>query len=188
MYNMFRLGFCLIKKKKKKMLVYLTETWNKLMEKGKFVGVLFIDFRKAFDTVDHTIMGQKLRQAGFSGNIALTIQNYLNNRFQLTEIDKSISVLRKIECGAPQSSLLGPRLFLMQVDDFPEALSKGQLEMYADDTTIYCAGSTMNEICEGLQIMLRDIHQWCANNRLTIHPEKSKAMILNRHKYIGPLN
>ena len=155
---------------------------------SEIVGVLFIDFRKAFATVDHTIMGRKLRQAGFSRNIALTIQNYLNNRFQLTEIDKSISVLRNIECGAPQSSLLGPRLFLMHVDDFLEALSKGQLEMYADDTTVYCAGSTMNEICEGLQTMLRDIHQWCAKNRLTIQPEKSKAMILNRHKYIGPLN
>ena len=73
------------------MLVYLTETWKKLMDQGKFVGVLFIDFRKAFDTVDHTIMRHKLQQAGFSGNIALTIQDYLNNRFQFTEIDKSTS-------------------------------------------------------------------------------------------------
>lgn len=144
------------------MLVYLTETWKKLMDQGKLVGVLFIDFRKAFDTVDHTIMGHKLQQAGFSGNIALTIQDYLNNRFQFTEIDKSASTLRKIECGVPQGSLLGPRLFLMYVDDFPEALSKGQLEMYADDTTAYCAGRTMNEVCEDLQTMLRDIHQWCA--------------------------
>ena len=115
------------------MLVYLTETWKKLKDKGKFVGVLFIDFRKAFDTVDHTIMRHKLQQTCFSGNIALTIQDYLNNRFQFTEIDKSTSELRKIECGVPQGSLLGPRLFSMYVDDFPEALNEGQLEMYAND-------------------------------------------------------
>eukprot|EP00794_Sanderia_malayensis_P013204 gene13204-14555_t len=55
--------------------------------------------------------------------------------------------MRKIECGVPQGSLLGPRLFSMYVDDFPEALSKGQVQMYADDATAYCAGSTMNEVC-----------------------------------------
>ena len=60
------------------LLVYLRESWKKLMDQGKFVGVLSIDFRKAFDTVDNTIIWHKLQQAGFSGNIALTIQNYLN--------------------------------------------------------------------------------------------------------------
>ena len=76
------------------------------MDQGKYVGELFIDFRKAFDTVDHIIMKHKLQQAGFSGNIALTIQDYLNNRFQFTEIDKRVSTLRKIEYGVPQGSLL----------------------------------------------------------------------------------
>ena len=76
----------------------------------------------------------------------------------------------------------------MYVDDFPEALSKGQLEMYAADTTAYCVASTINEVCEDLQTMLSNKHQWYAKNRLTIHPEKTKAMILNRHKFIGPLN
>ena len=75
----------------------------------------------------------------------------------------------------------------MYVDDFLEALSKGKLEMYADNTNAYCTGSTINEICRGLQTMLTDIHQWRAKNRLTIHSGKKKAMILNRHKYIGPL-
>ena len=84
--------------------------------------------------------------------------------------------------------LLGPRLFSMYVDDFPEALGKGQLEMYADDTIAYCVASTINEICEDLQTMLSDIHQWCAKNRLTIRPEKTKSAILKRHKAIGPLN
>ena len=72
------------------MLVYLTETWKKLTDQGKYVGVLFIDFRKAFDSVDRIIIKHQLQQAGFSGNIALTIQDYLNNRFQFTEIDKSV--------------------------------------------------------------------------------------------------
>ena len=75
----------------------------------------------------------------------------------------------------------------MYVDDFPEVYSGGKLEMYADDTIVYCADSTMNEVCEGLQTILRDIHQWCAKNRLSIHPEKTKAMILKRHTYMNDL-
>ena len=60
--------------------------------------------------------------------------------------------------------------------------------MYAEDTTAYCAGRTMNEVCDDLQTMLRDIQKWCAKNRLTIQSDKTKAMVLKRHKFIGPLN
>eukprot|EP00795_Rhopilema_esculentum_P008963 gene8963-16602_t len=137
------------------MLVYLTETWKKLMDQRKYVGVLFIDFRKAFDTVDHIIIKHKLQQAGFSGNIALTIQDYLNNRFQFTEID--ISVSTQIEYGVPQGSLLGPRLFSMYVDDFPKALSKGQLEMYADVTTAYYKG--LSGKGPGKLLFMESMHQ-----------------------------
>eukprot|EP00794_Sanderia_malayensis_P014560 gene14560-16062_t len=96
-------------------------------------------------------MWHKLQQAGFSGNIELTIEDYLNNRFQFTEMDKSNSTLRKIECGVPQGSFLGPRVFSVYVEDFPEALSKSQLEVYVNDTTAYCAGSSMNEVCDDLR-------------------------------------
>ena len=126
----------------------------------KTVGVLFIDFRKASVTVDHAIRKHKLQLAGFLENITITIQDYLNNRLRFAEIDGSFSTNRRIEYGVPQGSLLGPRLFLIYIDDFPEAPSKGRLKMCTDDTTAYCVGSTINEVFEDLQTMLWDIHQW----------------------------
>ena len=170
------------------LLVYLTEKWKMEMDRGKFVGIILIDFRKAFDTVDHSIMQLKLQGAGLANGVAEWINDYLSDRQQFTEINEEKSELQGITHGVPQGSLLGPRLFSIYVEDFPLCTSQGEIELYADDTTAYCTGNSIDEVHVSLEKMLKDIQCWCTRHKLTIHTGKTKVLLINRQKFIGPLN
>ena len=117
------------------LLLYLTETWKANIDKGKVVGVIFIDFRKAFDCVHHKILEFKMQGCGISGHLLVWLKDYLNNRKQYVEIDGKKSMLLIVEYGVPQGSLFGPRLFSIYVNDLTSSITTGELHLYANDTT-----------------------------------------------------
>ena len=107
------------------LLLHLTEVWKEALDDGLKVGVLFIDFRKAFDCVDHVILGEKLKALGVSEDMWIWLMDYLANRSQLTQIDGAFSESKPVKIGVPHGSLLGPRLFITythitteQADDY----------------------------------------------------------------------
>ena len=95
---------------------------------------IFLDFSKAFDTIDHTILLQKLNFIKFSDNSKKWVANYLNNRKQATVIDDKISQYSLITCGVPQGSILGPTLFLVYINDLAFTTNILDPILYADDT------------------------------------------------------
>ena len=111
------------------LLVYLTDKWKMEMDRGNFVSIILIDFRKAFDTVDHSIMPLKLQGAGIANDVAEWINDYLTNRQQFSEINEAKSEPHGITHGVPQGSLLGQRLFSIYVEDFPLCTSQGEIEL-----------------------------------------------------------
>ena len=94
---------------------------------------LLIDFRKAFDSVEHSIIAFKLQSTGISENIFDWVNDYLSNRMQRCEIIGATSNLQLGSYGVPQGSLLGSRIFSIYVKDFPQCLTVGKTDMYADD-------------------------------------------------------
>ena len=106
-------------------LLYLTETWKRYMEEGKVIGVILIDFQKAFDTVNHTILGYKLKAMGITGDLLALLKDYLSNRSQYVNVKGKHSNVTVIEIGVPQGSLLGPRLFTIYVNDFTFCMKIG---------------------------------------------------------------
>ena len=169
------------------LLLYLTEKWKFALDDKKVIGALFIDFRKAFDTVCHSTLNHKLHAMSVSGAINELLMNYLKDRSQYVEVNEEKSELRAVDIGVPQGSILGPRLFAIYVNDFPTAVQVGELHMYADDTTAFVIANTADEAIHYLNIIADDINSWCSKNRLTIHCDKTEAMLITRTQVCGPL-
>ena len=168
-------------------LLHLTDTWKWALDKNFKVGVLFIDFRKAFDSVNHTILLQKLKAVGISGNLLSWMGSYLSNRNQFVQVNEVKSDTSSIKFGVPQGSILGPKLFSLYVNDFPESITSGELYMFADDTTIFTVGDNIDIIIKAMQVILDQVLSWCGANRLIAHETKSEALLLSKQRFIGPL-
>lgn len=169
------------------LLLYLTESWKKAIDDGYKVGVLFVDFKKAFDTVDHNILKTKLSDVGLTGVFHKWIVSYLHERSQFATVNGARSSLRQIAIGVPQGSLMGPRLFSIYVNDLPSSSETGCIHMFADDTTIYYIGKDVEEIVDALNLILNDFKLWCYKNHLTVHTGKTVAMLISLHAFVGPM-
>ena len=114
-------------------LTLLTDKINKGFESGKYTGLILIDLQKAFDTIDHEILLKKMGCIGFSEKVILWFESYLSGRTFKVNIDRKFSDPDNLTCGVPQGSILGALLFLLYVNDMPQAV-KCDLFLYADDT------------------------------------------------------
>ena len=116
----------------------MTEEWRRALDNNLVVGAVFVDFRKAFDSISHPVLLGKLQELGVSGNLWSWIKNYLSNRHQVTVINGCTSSSMPVRFGVPQGSVLGPILFSLFCNDLPDIddLKEGEIFMYADDTTL----------------------------------------------------
>ena len=110
---------------------------------------IFLDFKKAFDTVNHKILLEKLERYGIRGKTLALCENYLNDRLQCVEIDGNLSNFLKMSTGVPQGSVLGPLLFLVYINDLPKVvniLNRLTCFLFADYTSIVAKNYYMNDI------------------------------------------
>ncbi len=106
------------------------------VDAGAACGVLFLDLRKAFDSVHHGILCNKLKQAGLSNATVKWVDSYLASRYQVTKVNGVISSESPVEYGVPQGSILGPLLFVVFINDMPDEILNCRINLYADDTAI----------------------------------------------------
>ena len=108
-------------------------------------GMRLVDLQKAFDTIDHDILLKKLSAIGFSNHTIGWFKSYLSNRLFRVNLENCYSDPSNITCGVPQGSILGPLLFLIYVNDMPQAV-KSNLFLYADDSCLVFQGKDVIEI------------------------------------------
>ena len=137
---------------------------------------VFIDFRKAFDSINHAILIKKLSKLGFRPDTISWYRNYLTNRTQYTVVNGIKSGLLGVECGVPQGSVLGPMLFLLFINDLGSAVIHSKYKLYADDTVLYsdCTGQDHIDLSMSIQTDLDGISAWCKTNAIMMNVKKTK--------------
>ena len=156
-------------------VVHLTDTVRKNMDMGQLTGALFIDLRKAFDTVDHQSLTSKLLCYGVENNELKWIEDYLSNRSQIVSFEGEKSREEKILFGVPQGSILGPLLFLIHVNDLHHQIQKSNLIMYADDTVLLFSDKSEAEIEKAINHDAKMLHNWLCSNGLILNPKQGKT-------------
>ena len=139
---------------------------------------IFIDLKKAFDTVDHSILLEKMKIYGVRNTENRWFENYLSDREQFVSLHGIESIKKKISCGVPQGSVLGPLLFLLFINDLPNATDFLTL-LFADDTTFQVSGSELNQLFDLANTELKKSAVWFEANKLTLNVKKTKFMVFS---------
>lgn len=165
----------------------LLDDIRKAADKGKITGAIFIDLSKAFDTLGHATLLAKLKQYGVSNVTLQWFESYLFDRKQIVGFDDELSDPYPVLCGVPQGSILGPLLFLILFNDFPDILKKADVVEFADDTVIYVSSNKISQIEEMLNNDLKNISSYFRENELVINlkPGKTECVLFGTAKRLA---
>ena len=136
-----------------------------VLEKSNNVDVIYSDFAKAFDKVDHGILQNKLKKNGINGKIGVWIHNFLSNRQQCVAVNRITSSEAQVRSDLPQGSVLGPLLFLIHISDINYEIAESTVSCFADDTRILL-GIKEEEDTQMLQNDLNKLYKWANTNNM----------------------
>ena len=157
----------------------LTEAIRNTLDNKRFGCGIFIDLQKAFDTVNHAILLSKLEHYGVRGCALEWFRSYLSDRNQYVSLNGSNSDLLSVTCGVPQGSVLGPLLFLIYINDLPNASKRLTFYLFADDTNIYHESQDFANLTKTVNKELRLVKKWLDANKLSLNTEKTNYVIFH---------
>lgn len=141
---------------------------------------VFIDLAKAFDTVDHSILSNKLADIGIRNNSLGWFTNYLSDRSQYLKSDLLMSQPLPVTRGVPQGSILGPTLFSLYINQVSAATRGSSIHLYADDTILYTSGPSPEAVAESLQESFNTVQKSLSSLKLVLNTNKTKVMWFGR--------
>ena len=159
-------------------LTYMIDSWLKSIYDDEIVGVEMVDFKKAFDLVDHNLLIDKLKRYRLSDMTIKWFSSDLIDRKQKVSISNKLSTEERVTNGVPQGSILSPLMFLLLINDLPLYTDNVKTDLYADDTTLHENDKSISNIKKKRQIALNNLQEWCKNNGMVINTTKTKIMLI----------
>ena len=147
------------------------------LEKKEIPCAIFLDFAKAFDTVNHEILLKKLEHYGIRERTLDWFKTYLSGRKQCVSINDVNSSLMEIKHGVPQGSVLGPLLFLISINDIIFSSDVFDFFLFADDTSLFYSGKSTESIEPIINCELEKLSAWLTANKLTLNTDKSNVLL-----------
>ena len=161
-------------------IITLIDKITKSVDNGDIAINIFIDLKKAFDTVSHEILLKKLFNYGIRGNVLQLCESYLTNRYQYVTFNGTKSLHKRVTCGVPQGSFLGPLFFLAYMNYIYNASQLLYNILYADDTCIYLSGNELSKLIKSMNSEIKLISDWLKANKLTLNIDKTYYMVFHR--------
>ena len=143
-------------------------------------GLLLVNFRKAFDMVNHQLLLNKLRAFGVGNRSVEWFQSYLLNRYQFVSVNGVSSEKLCIQSGVPQGSVMGPLLFIIFINNLPQMVQDSVVDIFADDTTLFHAShfTNVNTTHCALQTSAANLVKWSDDNFMVLNSTKTKSMLV----------
>jgi len=163
-------------------LITITDKIMHSLDNGDYVIGIFLDFSKAFDTVNHSILLRKLYNYGIRGVAHKWCECYLNERAQYVQYNNTNSTCKPISCGVPQGSILGPLLFLLYINDMVHVSSILLPILFADDTNMFITGNDLTEMSRTVNSEMEKLVYWLNINKLSLNVSKTHYIIFSSKK------
>ena len=152
--------------------------------------LLLVDFKKAFDLVNHKLLPIKIQAFAFSAKCVAWFKSYFTQRHQFVSV-KGVSSAQLCICsGVPQGSVLGPLLFTMFINDLPESIWEATVDIFADDTTLSQSGhyTNVSVVQASLQLSAGNLSNWSDENRMVLNCAKTKTMMITGKRLKRKIN
>ena len=164
-------------------LQYVINEWKEAFDLGKVTGIVFLDLKRAFETVDRDRLLKKLKEYGLDGAVHKWLCSYLSGRMQKVKYDEYVSTASSINVGIPQGSILGPLLFILYINDMAALFSNCCYHLFADDTVIYITEESGESLVSRMNEVLKEVTEWLEVNKLKLNVSKTKSMIVGKQKF-----
>lgn len=165
-------------------LQLVIENWVRAMDRGEGVLAVFLDYKRAFETINRNLLLKKLREVyNITGFVYEWIEDYLSERFQTVRFNNRVSNEVEVKNGVPQGSKLGPLLFILYINDLPNVLHHCEVHMFADDTLIYLSRKDAQELSVKINEDLATVCDWLCMNQLCVNVQKTKCMALGKRMF-----